>query len=101
MDLLFKRYASPFLFIDGMIQTSRFSEFVSEFVCTINAENEEQANWDFYLHKIQEGTFNDFVAEMEETKRLQNVSAQSIESSVQTAMDILNNFNPTKEGGET
>jgi hypothetical protein len=101
MDLLFKRYASPFLFMDGMIQTSRFSEFVSEFVRTINAENEEQTNWDFYLHKVQEGTFNDFVAEMEETKRLQNVSAQSIESSVQTAMDILNNFNPTKEGGET
>lgn len=101
MDLLFKRYASPFLFIDGMIQTSRFSEFVSEFVHTINVEHEDKTNWEFFLHKVQEGTFNDFVAEMEETKKLQDVSAKSIESSVQTAMDILNNFNPKEKGGET
>lgn len=94
MDLLFKRYASPFLFVDGMIQTYRFSEFVSEFIHAINAENEDKTNWEFFLHKVQEGSFKDFVDEMEETKQLQNVTAQSIESSVQQAMNILDNFNP-------
>ena len=94
MDLLFKRYASPFLFVDGMIQTYRFSEFVSKFIHAINAENEDKTNWEFFLHKVQEGSFKDFVDEMEETKRLQNVTTQSIESSVQQAMNILDNFNP-------
>ena len=40
MDLLFQRYASPFLFVDGMIQTGRFAEFVIEFIKTTNQEKE-------------------------------------------------------------
>lgn len=99
MDLLFKRYASPFLFIDGMIQTGRFTEFVVEFVRTNNEEKEEEINWSLYLHKYY-GNYSDFMAEVETSKQLQETSPQSIESNVNTAMDILNNFNP-KERGET
>lgn len=100
MDLLFKRYASPFLFVESMIQTDRFSEFVDEFVKTINSENEEKVNWDFYLHKVQEGSFKEFVDELETNNQNQEMSKETIESTVQQSMDILNNFNPV-EGGET
>ena len=99
MDLLFKRYASPFLFLDGMIQTGRFSEFVSEFVKIHNTESEEQHNWEFFLHKVQEGSYKDFVDEMENDKKVQNLSKKNIESTVQESMNILGNFNPN-EGGE-
>ena len=99
MDLLFKRYASPFVFLDGMIQTDRFSEFVSEFVHTVNEENEDQTSWEFFLHKIQEGSFKDFKEGLENDKQNQNISASTIESTVQNSMDILNKFSPEK-GGE-
>jgi hypothetical protein len=99
MDLLFKRYASPFIFVDGMMQSGRFSEFVDEFVHTINSENEEQVNWDFYLHKVSEGSFSDFVDELKQNKENQKMTASTIESTVQQSMDILNNFSP--KGGET
>jgi len=94
MDLLFKRYASPFLFVDSMIQTCQFSEFVDEFVHTINSENEEQMNWEFFLHKVNEGSFRDFVDEMKQDKENKEMTANDIEATVQQSMDILNNFNP-------
>ena len=94
MDLLFKRYASPFLFVDSMIQTGQFSEFVDEFVRTINSENEDQINWEFFLHKVNEGSFSDFIDELKTNKENQEMTASSIESTVQQSMDILNNFNP-------
>lgn len=96
MDLLFKRYASPFLFIDGYLQTGRFSEFVVEFVKTINAEKEDSTQWEFYLHKVQEGTFGEFVEEIENNKQLQNMPEAAKEEAVKKAFDILNKFNPER-----
>ena len=100
MDLLFKRYASPFLFMDGMIQTGRFSEFVSEFVALHNEDYEFQLDWDIYLHKVQGITFEEFKAEIETNKQLQEMTENTIESTVQNSLEILNNFKPS-EGGET
>lgn len=98
MDLLFKRYASPFLFIEQMMQTDRFSEFVSEFVHTLNEENEDQMDWEFYLHKIQEGSFKDFKDELENNEKNQNLTKETIEETVQDSLNILNNFSPEKKG---
>ena len=99
MDLLFKRYASPFLFLDGYISTCRFCEFIGEFAKTVVAEKEEAVNWDFYLHKVQEGTFKDFVDELKTNKENAEMSKADMEATVQESMNILKNFNPT-EGGE-
>lgn len=99
MDLLFKRYASPFLFLDGMIQTGRFHEFVVEFAKTITEEREEQRNWEFFLHKVWEGTYTDFCEDIENNKKNLTMTKRTIETTVQHSMNILNNFNPN-EGGE-
>lgn len=52
MDLLFSRYASPFLLLDQMILTDRFSAFVSELLRIRNEEKDEQTLWEFFLHKV-------------------------------------------------
>lgn len=100
MDLLFKRYASPFLFVDGMIQSNMFSEFVSKFVHKINAENEERTNWEFFLHKINDMSFGEFVEQMKTDKENQNMTSEDIESTILQSFDILNNFTPEKVGEE-
>lgn len=94
MDLLFKRYASPFPFMDGMIQTGRFYDFVADFVKTVNQEKEDKINWEFFLHKVWEGTYDDFVSGIENNKKNQNMSKRTIETTVQDSLDILKNFKP-------
>lgn len=100
MDLLYQRYASPFSFMDGMIQTGRFSEFVESLVKTVNEEREEKAQWEFWLHKVWDGTYEKFKEEIKNNKENLSMSKRTIETTIQNSMDILKNFNPQKEGGE-
>ena len=100
MDLLYQRYASPFSFVDGMIQTGRFDEFVVDFVNTATKEKETQTRWEYFLHKVWEGSFSDFEQGLETNREIQQMSKGQIETTVKESMDILKNFNP-KKGGET
>ena len=86
MDLLFSKYASPFSFIDPMIQTLRFSEFVDEFL-TLESEKKE---WEFYLHKVFNKSFDEFKNSMEQPK----ASEEQVETTVQNSISILQNFIP-------
>lgn len=99
MDQLFKRYADPFSFMDGMIQAGRFFDFVVDFVKTINQENEEKFNWEVWLHKVWDQSYKDFMTEVETDAENQNMSAETIETTVQESLDILKNFTP-QQGGE-
>lgn len=99
MDLLHKRYASPFSFMDGMIQTRQFSEFVDKVLEAEFRDKEERLDWEFYLHKIFEGSFKDFKEEMETSKKNREMTKAAIETAVQHSNDILRSFNPENEGG--
>ena len=101
MDLLFKRYASPFSFIDGMIQAGQFSDFVTNFIETTNKEKEEDVNWQFFLHKVFEGSYSDFKKKLREDKADRNMSEASLEATIKHSMGILGNFKPEQNGGET
>ena len=77
-----------------MIQSRRFEEFVVSFANTITREKEEKQNWDFFLHKVWEGTYQDFIADVENNKKNLTMTKRTIETTVQHSMNILNNFNP-------
>lgn len=98
MDQLYQRYADPFPFMDGMIQTGRFCEFVENFVETVSKEKEERHQWDFFLHKVWEGSFQEFKNGIEINKQNQAMSEQTMETTIKDSMNILKNFNPV--GGE-
>lgn len=107
MDLLFKRYASPFLFMGGMILAGRFEEFVDDFVLTINRETEHENqekemrfHWECWLHRIFDKSFKEYMDEIKTNEEHQNMSQRTIETTYQHSMDILNKFNPETEGGE-
>lgn len=82
MDLLFSRYADPFLFINGMIKSGRFCFFVSSFLKQINGETEEKALWEFYLHRVFEGSFADFRAGIENDKHNRLMSETAMETTL-------------------
>lgn len=89
MDLLYQRYASPFSFIDGMIQTGRFEEFVFEFIKLDN----EQKEWEFYLHKIFDKSFAEFKSSVEVHSEPSN---ENLETIVQNSNSMLKNFIPDR-----
>ena len=100
MDRLFKRYADPFSFIDGMIQTGRFLEFVRSFFEKVHEEDDEKTLWEFYLHKVWDGTFADFKKEIKTNQDNQQMSEETMETTIKDSMNILKNFRPLTEGGE-
>ena len=100
MDRLFARYGDPFSFINGMIRTGRFAEFVSDFKQATDSEKEEKANWEVWLHKVFDVTYADFKQGIEDTKKNQQMSIGVIETTIKESENILNYFNPSQNGGE-
>jgi hypothetical protein len=97
MDLLSQRYANPCFFLDGVIQTGGFRQFVVNLIRKRNEERAEQIEWDVYLHKVFNQSFADYKAEIENNKRNREMSERTIETTVIHSMNILNNFNPNQE----
>lgn len=91
MDLLFKRYASPFLLLDNYILSGMFYEFIIDFM---DRQNEDLI-WDVWIHKIFDKTFDDF----RESLLLTAVNSvaptkKQLETTVKTSQQILDSFVP-------
>lgn len=92
MDLLFKRYASPFVLLDSLILAGRFEEFVLEF---LQLQSEDKT-WEFFLHKVFDKSYMDFCKELDTTTKNQGMTDEQIETTINEAKNILKNFNPTE-----
>lgn len=94
MDVLYRRYAHPFSFMDGMIQTGRFCEFVLE---VVNLKNEDD-KWQIYLHKVWDKSWNEFNEMIKVEQDNKNMSESQIETTINYSKNILANFNPEERG---
>lgn len=95
MDLLFKKYASPFILLDMMLQSDRLDEFVTTL---INEENEQKL-WELYLHHgWLNKSFDDFKKEVlvPSSNESNKSNEKEIEATINHSKEILNGFNPYK-----
>lgn len=91
MDLLFKRYASPFLLLDTYISSGRMNEFIIEFM---NIHNEETM-WDVWIHKIFEQSFDDYKESVyEHARNAVKPTKRQLETTISNSQQILNSFVP-------
>ena len=90
MDLLFKRYASPFLLFDGIIQAGEFCNFVVELL-NIHAESQLFEIW---LHKVFDKSFDEFRNSLIESVKARNVPKEQLVTTIQESQNILNSFIP-------
>lgn len=97
MDLLFKRYADPFSLLDGYIQTGRFCEFIDAFA----AQKIEDDRWEYFLHKVWDKSYAEFCGALRMSQDQQGMTDEMIEATVKNSMNILGNFIPKKEEGES
>lgn len=100
MDLLFKRYASPFILLDQAISLCNFSDLVDQ----IFSEMNEEKKWEFYLHKLHpedNRTYDDFKRDIEDGKgrvqppaKKEKMSNKDIETTIQESIKMTMNFVP-------
>lgn len=98
MDLLFKRYASPFLLIDEYISIKNFEKFIIDFIDTLNEEKKNDFEWDYFLHRVFDKSFNEFKEDMKNSRDNLEMSEKEQETTVLNSLNILGSFNPTTKG---
>ena len=87
MDLVFHRYASPFLLLNQVIDAGNLSEFVT---MLWNVTEEEQ-QWQYFLAKVFDKSFEDF---KESVKPQQPISKKELETTVKESLELMNSFIP-------
>ena len=92
MDLLFTRYASPFLLLDQLILTNSLSGYIDDLFTIISEEKQEQTMWEFFLHKIYDRTWKEFC---DETKISNDTKDVDLGETVLKSKTMLSNFTPT------
>ena len=90
MDLIHKRYSSPFFYLNLLIENHRFSDGIS----TIHEQNENEKLWQLYLHSMSDKSFVDWKAEIIGSNNNEAVSNVDIEATKFKAKEILHNFKP-------
>ena len=80
MDLLFKRYASPFLILDSYIENKSLTSFLR----TLYEKVGEERMWEVWLHKVDNKSFDEF-------KNSIVGANEKVDNSTDTINDILSN----------
>ena len=95
MDLLAQRYASPFLILDEFIRLHQLHDFVIEIFKTIADEKVHDARWQYYLHKVYNMTFEEYVQKCEQPKQSgQYMTHQEIGNVMEESRKMLEGFVP-------
>lgn len=68
MDLLAKRYASPFLILDDFIRLQQVCEFVVETLTMIAEERIRDQRWEYWLHRVFDMSFEEYLRLCDEPK---------------------------------
>lgn len=90
MDLLFVRYASPFVLLDGLILTNSLNNYVDDFFDFIT----EGREWEFFLHKVYDKSWSEFSNEIEQSE---NQKPVDLGATLVKSKNMLNNFTPEGE----
>lgn len=83
--------------MDKMILTMRFTEFVNEVVKIKNEETKEQTEWEFWLHKVFNMTYQEFIGTVNRTNGVEEsvASDEELATIVVESKGIINGFCPS------
>lgn len=95
MDLLAQRYASPLLILDEFIRIHQLYDFVTEILKTIANEKIHDIRWQFYLHKVFDMTFEEYLRRCERTQHEgREMSHKDIGNIINDSRKMLDGFMP-------
>ena len=94
VDLLAKRYASPFLVLDEFIRLHQLHDFILETLKTIADERIQEKRWEYYLHRVHGMTFEEYVRRCEEPEEKPGMSHVEIGNVINDSKLLLEGFVP-------
>ncbi len=74
-----------------MIESGRLAEFIIELVGMVNSEKEENSLWEFFLHRVYDKSYYEFV---DEVKRGADQEPVDFQAAVRESYEILSGFVP-------
>jgi hypothetical protein len=96
MDLLSQRYASPFLILDEFIRLHQLHDFTLEIFGIIAEEKTHEARWQYYLHKVFDISFEEFVRRCEQPQNQDSgMTHEEIGNVINQSKLMLEGFNPS------
>jgi hypothetical protein len=82
--------------LDKMIQARRLNEFISELVKFKNQELEDQMKWEYWLHRVFDMTFKEYISKTEQAAETEEVLPDEVlQATVLESMGIINGFCPS------
>ena len=83
------------MLLEQMLQTGRLAEFIDEIGQLMWQEKADKQRWDFWLHRVFDMTFDEYVQLCEDSMR-QNESSEKndIEATVKHSYEMMENFHP-------
>lgn len=87
MDLLFKRYASPFLILDSYIENGSLTSFLR----TLYEKVGEERMWEVWLYKVDNQSFDEFKNSIVEANEKVDNSTDTINDILSNSLDISRN----------
>ena len=83
------------MLLEQMLQAGRLAEFIDELGQLMWQEKADKQRWDFWLHRVDSMSFEEYVQLCEDSMK-QNESSEKndIEATVKHSFDMMENFHP-------
>ena len=72
--------------------TNSLNNFVDDFFDFINEERKEKTEWEFFLHKVYDQSWSDFIKDIEQSENQKQVD---LGATLVKSKNMLSNFTPT------
>lgn len=80
--------------LEKMVQSRRLSEFVREFVDIRNNELVEKTQWEFWLHRVFDMPFSEYLERSAVNAQTETVNTVNLAQTINDSFSILNSFCP-------
>lgn len=89
---MFKRYSNPFSLFDELIESNQFNDFI----ITLNTKYIEDLEYDLWLHKVYDKSFEEFKKDISISRDAQTgyMNEEDVKATVKKSNEILSNFTP-------
>lgn len=90
-DLLYQRYSNPLELLQQMLQTGQLCSFIDELGSIIWEEKAHKERWEFWLHRVYDMDFNEYVQVCERTVKHEpeTISKDRMTEIVKRSLEIL------------